>query len=105
MENYTPERIRQDFVSPLLKLAADLNSLADDLQKASDDKVITRDYLPLNSKMPLNGVALLRKLHREIRDKLEGAKEGMRIWRETELRRKREEYAAQKSKRKKKNVD
>jgi len=108
VENYTAHRIRTEIVAPLLDLLGQFNEHAKNLETAAKAGEIPRDYLPLNDGEPLKGIKLLGKLSREIRDKLQGAKDGLRVWREQELADKAKKYAEKnppKNKRKPKNVD
>jgi hypothetical protein len=97
MQDYTAEKIRQDFVSPLLTIIGELNTLANELDSAAKSGELPYDYLPLNYGMPLRSIGQIKKLSREIRDKLDGAKDGLKIWRAADLARQKERYAAKKA--------
>lgn len=100
MENYSAERIREDFISPLTRLVGEFAQALDEMERMRRDGVLKKDYLPLNATMPKRALGTLRKLRREITDKLEGVRDGVRVFREDELAKKKTAYAAKSSSKK-----
>lgn len=95
MENYTAERIRQEFLNPLIGLVGEFTTLLTEMQRMSESGELPKDYVPLNTAMALKGLGNVRKLKREFHDKLEGIRDGAKIYRETELKRAKERREAE----------
>src|SRR5262249_8998848 len=85
VERYTTDRLRSDFVTPLVRLIGEFTTAIDEMERMKKDGQMPKDYVPLNVTMAIRGLGKLQKLRREVSDKLAGSREGGRISREAEL--------------------
>lgn len=92
MENYTANKIREEFMAPLMLIAAEFAEEAKKLEKLIESGECPKDFIPLNVASARKGIGFLKKLRREIGHKLEGVKDGTFLWRESVLARQREKY-------------
>lgn len=81
MENLKPRQIQEDFVTPLINLVGELNSDIQMLESLVKEGINPKGYVPLNIATAKKGLGAIKKLRRELRDKLEGMKDGTFLWR------------------------
>ena len=94
MDQYTPDKLRRDFIEPLTELVAQLTLDVRRLEDAIAKGELPRDYLPLNQVQALTCVTRLRRFRREeVSAKLEAAIEGSLRYREAELEAERRKRA------------
>lgn len=87
MDKFTPEKLRNEIISPLSLLVAELTGEAKKLEDAYAKKRITKTWLPLNERGAMRALAMLRKfLRKEVKSKREDAEEGTLRYREAELK-------------------
>lgn len=93
MPYYTADQIRQQFVDPLMQVVADLSSSLPGLESLVKDGKIPAGGLPITDRGAIRGIAELRKLKRQLRDKIEGANDGLLMLREKDRLRKKKSRA------------
>lgn len=87
MDKFTAEKIRSDILKPLTELARDIGTVADELDLAFEDRAVKRAWLPVNEGAADRAIKMLRRFfRRELRSKLNDAKEGTLRYREAELK-------------------
>lgn len=101
MENYSPDRIRDEFVTPLIGLIGEFTADIQTLDNLIKQGSAPRPYLPLNDATAKKSVGYLKKLRRELHDKIAGIQDGTFKYRELELEKKREKYKQEKKSHKK----
>ena len=96
MENYTADKIREEFIAPLMGLVADFTEEVKQLDLLVKSGTSPKDYLPLNATTAKKSIGFLKKLRRELHAKIEGVQDGTFLYREKELAKKREKYSKEK---------
>lgn len=97
MENYRPDQLRDEFVAPLISLIGEFTTDIQVFENLIKSGNCPKDYLPLNVVSAKKGIGFLRKLRRELHDKIEGVQDGTFQYRELALEKQRQKYHEKKS--------
>lgn len=87
MDKFTADKIRSEVLEPLNALVRDVEQVADELEVAYEDRAIKKAWLPLNEGAAERAIKMLRRFYKkELRQKLDDAKDGTLRYREAELK-------------------